>query len=86
MQCINLYIRKNNNQCVISKTNEFSVSKHPNMLLLKRGETDVNKSETSCDSKIIYGKIEHAGHVQCKILCTKLKKPVSFTPLKSLKC
>ena len=55
---------KNDNRCAISKTNEFSVSKHPNILLLKRGKTDVNKSETSCDRKIIYGKIEHAGHVK----------------------
>ena len=55
---------KNDNRCEISKTNEFSVSKHPNILLLKRGKTDVNKSETSCDSKNIYGKIEHAGHVK----------------------
>ena len=28
------------------------------------GKTDVNKSKTSGDSKIIYGKIEHAGHVK----------------------
>ena len=34
------------------------------LILLKRGITDVNKSETSCGSKIIYGKIEHAGHVK----------------------
>ena len=56
--------KKNVNRCAISKTNEFSVSKHPNILLLKQGKTDVNKSETSCDSKIIYVKIEHAGHVK----------------------
>ena len=49
--------KKNDNRCTISKTNEFSVSKHPNILLLKQGKTDVNKSETSCNSKIIYVKI-----------------------------
>ena len=54
---------KNDNRCAISKTNEFSVSKYPNILLLKRGKTD-DKSETSCESKIIYGKIEHAGHIK----------------------
>ena len=57
-------VRKNDNRSAISKTNEFSVLKHPNILLLKRRKTDVNRSETSCDSKIIYGKIEHAGHVK----------------------
>ena len=57
-------MRKNDNRCAISKTNEFSVSKHPNILLLKRGKTNVNKSETSRDGKIIYCKIEHAGHVK----------------------
>jgi len=57
-------MRKNDNRCSISTKNEFSVSKHPNIFLLKQGKTDVNKSETSCDSKIIYGKIEHAGHVK----------------------
>ena len=56
--------KKNDNRCAVSKTNNFSVTKHPNILRLKRGKTDVNKSETSCDSKIIYGKIEHAGHVK----------------------
>ena len=49
--------KKNNNRCTVSKTNEFSVSKHPNILLLKQGKTDVNKSEKSCNSKIIYVKI-----------------------------
>ena len=49
--------KKNDNRCTISKTNEFSVSKHPNILLLKQGKTDVNKSEKSCNSKIIYVKI-----------------------------
>ena len=42
----------------------ISVSKHPNILLLKRGKTDDNRSETSCESKIIYGEMEHAGHVK----------------------
>ena len=60
---------KNDNRCAISKTNDFFVTKHPNILLLKRGKTDVNKSETSCDSKIIYGKIEHAGHVKYRAQC-----------------
>ena len=58
------HAKKTGNWCTISKTNEFSVSKHPNILLLKQGKTDVNKSETSCNSKIIYVKIEHAGHVK----------------------
>ena len=57
-------MRKNDNRCAISKTNEFSLSKCPNILLLKRGKTDDNKSETSCESKIIYGKIDHAGHIK----------------------
>ena len=56
--------KKNDNRCAVSKTNNFSVTKHPNILRLKRGKTDVNKSETSCDSKIIYGKIEHAADVK----------------------
>ena len=56
--------KKNDNRCAVSKTNNFSVTKHPNILRLKRGKTDVKKSETSCDSKIIHGKIEHAGHVK----------------------
>ena len=51
------HAKKNDNRCTISKTNEFSVSKHPNILLLKQGKTDVNKSEKSCNSKIIYVKI-----------------------------
>ena len=50
-------MRKNDNRRAISKTNELSFSKHPNILLLKRGKTDDNKSETSCESKIIYGKM-----------------------------
>ena len=57
-------MRKNDNRCAVSKTNNCSVRKHPNILLLKRGKTDVNKSETSFDSKIIHGKIEHAGHIK----------------------
>ena len=66
---------KNDNRCAISTKNELSVSKHPNILLLKRQEKkDVDMAETSYDLTITVKLLTvNRAHRLRKILYTKSK-------------